>query len=181
MTVGLRVIVAVLNTYCTTLTMKSTTVLLGLCTNIQSDNSSNCHCLTLRRFLVVAFLSFICSLLLLPLLLFPFHLLHFHLLLIVLLLFLDQCVCNFVILLMACFFASLYSVLLWDLLMSHSSATSSVALWPWHVTLAIDIKITFSSFNFSLLFSVTLCDLLERVNLIFCIIQFLETLLVTYL
>ena len=42
-------------------------------------------------------------------------------------------------------------------------------------------KLHFSSFSFSLLFSVTLCDPLERINLNCCVIQFLETLLVTYL
>jgi hypothetical protein len=102
MTTGLCAIVPVLNTYFTALTTKST-LIVGLCTNVLADSSNNCHCLTLSRFLVVAFPRFFYSHLLLPLL-FPFYLLNNHLLLIVLLLFLETCVCNSVVLLICCFF-----------------------------------------------------------------------------
>jgi len=82
---------------------KENTLYSEQCESLKSS-SNDCHCLTLRRFSVVAFSIFICSHLLLTLL-FPFHVLHRSLLLIVLLVFLDPCVCNSVILLLSCLFA----------------------------------------------------------------------------
>jgi hypothetical protein len=155
--------------------------MLGLCTNVHSDNSINCHCLTLRLFSVVAFCSFISSHLLLPLL-FPFHLLHRHLLLIVLLLlFLDPCVWNSVILLTSHFFYILITVSCngttwYPILLRYLQLLSDPDLSLW----LLMSKLHFSSFSCSLLFSVTLCDPLERINLNCCVIQFWDTLLVTY-